>query len=107
MATNCVGFRAGNIERVQRDGRVRRAPLLRRFDALRKRFVQRQQEIGLPDFAASDRRLCGPDKALKGRARAHGSQATQPGDRVRRLVRGNAGRLVAHEVSRLRRRVSI
>lgn len=58
-----IGLYMGNIGRVRRVGRVCRAPLLRRFHALRSRVVRRQRETGLSDFTASDRRLCGRGKA--------------------------------------------
>lgn len=104
----------GDRRRVRGPGRVRRAPLLRRFDAVRKRVVQRQRPAGLPDLATGTRRLRGPDRVLAARrvALAPGvvrnrrrDDRRQPGDRFRRIVRRHVGRLVPYQVSRHRRRV--
>lgn len=89
-----------------RFSRVCRAPVLRRFDALRNRVVRQQKETRLSDFAAGNRRLRGRDKALTRRSSAESPKA-QSGVRVRWFVRRHVGRLVPHEVSRRRWRVSV
>lgn len=80
-----AGFHVGNSRGIRGAARVRRAPLLRRVDAVRRGFVRRQTSARLPDLATGARRLRGPDHvpATKRFELAGVSAATRNRQRIR------------------------